>query len=144
MTIGLSLLSIVQSGEKWQDVDHRRRPRRPPYRSKTFGQLFSTLDARRFTLRLVESVGTGVTSSIRPMRIPARARARRALWAPGPGVFVPVPPVALSLMWRAVIPTSRQRAATSWAASMAAYGDDSSRSALTFIPPTHAYRVSTL
>lgn len=40
-------------------MTYKRRPRRPP-------------------LRRVQSVGMGVTSSIRPMRIPARARARRA------------------------------------------------------------------
>jgi hypothetical protein len=51
---------------------HRRRPRRPP-------------------LRLVESDGVGVTSSILPIFIPERASARRADWAPGPGVFVPLP-----------------------------------------------------
>ena len=70
----------------------RRRPRRPPF------------------LR-VESEGVGVTSSMRPMRIPARARARRADWAPGPGVLVPLPPVARILTWRAEIPSSLQRAA---------------------------------
>jgi hypothetical protein len=70
----------------------RRRPRRPPF-------------------RLVESDGVGVTSSIRPMRMPARASARRADWAPGPGVLVPLPPVALILTWRAEMPSSLQRAA---------------------------------
>ena len=75
---------------------------------------------------------------------------------PGPGVLVPlpdanmlaatlkpdgmqnrfvVPPVALILMCNALIPNSLHLTATSWAASMAAYGEDSSRSALTFIPP---------
>jgi len=58
---------------------YRRRPRRPPF-------------------LLVESVGQGVTSSIRPIRMPALARARRAACAPGPGAFVPTPPVALILM----------------------------------------------
>ena len=52
--------------------DHRRRPRRPPF------------------LR-VESEGVGVTSSIRPIFMPERARARSADWAPGPGVLVPLP-----------------------------------------------------
>jgi hypothetical protein len=52
-----------------------------------------------------------VTSSMRPMRIPARARARRADWAPGPGVLVPLPPVARILTWRAEMPSSLQRAA---------------------------------
>ena len=95
---------------------YKRRPRRPPF------------------LRVV-SVGIGVTSSMRPMRMPARARARRAAWAPGPGVLVRLPPVARSLMCKALIPTSLQRTTTSWAASIAAYGEASSRSALTFIPP---------
>lgn len=44
---------------------YSRRPRRPPF------------------LR-VESVGTGVVSSMRPIFMPARASARRADWAPGP------------------------------------------------------------
>ena len=51
---------------------YRRRPRRPPF-------------------LLVLSVGMGVTSSIRPMRIPALANALNADWAPGPGVFEPFP-----------------------------------------------------
>ena len=38
----------------------------------------STANSMR-TLRRVESVGIGVTSSMRPMRMPDRARARRAL-----------------------------------------------------------------
>ena len=107
---------------------------------------------------------------MRPIFIPERARARRADWAPGPGVFVPlpvekimlvlvydemivntrrmgkeeqdVPPVARILMWRALIPNSLQRMATSCAANMAAYGEDSSRSALTFIPPVTRVMVS--
>ena len=107
---------------------------------------------------------------MRPIFIPERARARRADWAPGPGVLVPlpvekimlvlvydemivntrrmgkeeqdVPPVARILMWRALIPNSLQRMATSCAANMAAYGEDSSRSALTFIPPVTRVMVS--
>ena len=35
---------------------------------------------------------------IRPIFMPARAKARRALWAPGPGCLDLVPPVALILM----------------------------------------------
>lgn len=70
------------------------RPRRPPF------------------LR-VESEGMGVTSSILPIFIPERANARNALWAPGPGVFVLLPPVALNFMWRAVIPRSLHFSATS-------------------------------
>lgn len=46
-----------------------------------------------------------------------------------------VPPVARSLMCSAVIPRSLHFSATSWAANIAAYGDASSLSAFTFIPP---------
>lgn len=35
---------------------------------------------------------------IRPIFMPERARARSADWAPGPGVLVLFPPVALSLI----------------------------------------------
>ena len=56
---------------------HRRRPLLPPF------------------LR-VESDGVGVTSSILPIFIPERAKARRADWAPGPGVLVPLPMCHLS------------------------------------------------
>ena len=73
---------------------YKRRPRRPPF------------------LR-VESDGMGVTSSIRPIFIPARAKARRADWAPGPGVLVLLPPVARSLMCKAVMPNSLHFSATS-------------------------------
>ena len=92
---------------------HRRRPLRPP-------------------LRRVESDGVGVTSSILPIFIPDRASARRADWAPGPGVLVPLPidhvlafrqyihqnssdlpPVALILMCSALMPNSLHLAATS-------------------------------
>ena len=59
--------------------------------------------------------------------------AQRALTA-GPGDFVLLPPFARILMCNAVIPSSLHRAATSCAASIAAYGEDSSRSAFTFIP----------
>ena len=47
---------------------------------------------------LLESVGIGVTSSMRPIFIPDRASALNADCAPGPGVFVRLPPVARSLM----------------------------------------------
>lgn len=40
---------------------------------------------------LVESVGTGVTSSILPILIPDLANILRADWAPGPGVLVSTP-----------------------------------------------------
>ena len=47
---------------------------------------------------LVESVGTGVTSSILPIFIPYLANALKALYAPGPGVLVSTPPLALILI----------------------------------------------
>ena len=97
---------------------------------------------RRPPFLLVASDGIGVTSSIRPIFIPERARARSADWAPGPGVFVFVPPVALSLMCNAVMPTVLHFSATSCAANIAAYGDASSRSAFTFIPPVTRTMVS--
>ena len=84
----------------------------------------------------------GVTSSIRPILRPERAKALRALCAPGPGVLGPLPPVALILMCKAVMPSSLHLAATSCEANMAAYGDDSSRSARTFIPPVTRTMVS--
>lgn len=62
-----------------RNLIYKRRPRLPPF------------------LR-VESDGMGVTSSIRPIFIFERAKALRALCAPGPGVFVLLPPVALNLM----------------------------------------------
>merc|ERR1711971_513359 len=74
--------------------------------------------------------------------MPARAKARMAAWPPGPGVFCLVPPRARILMWRAVTPISLHRTATSWAACIAAYGEFSSRSALTFIPPETRVMVS--
>lgn len=58
---------------------YKRRPRRPPF------------------LR-VESDGIGVTSSMRPIFMLERAKARNADCAPGPGVFVRLPPVARNLM----------------------------------------------
>jgi hypothetical protein len=70
------------------------RPRRPPF------------------LR-VESDGTGVTSSIRPIFIDERANARSADCAPGPGVLVLFPPVARNLMCNAVIPSVLHFSATS-------------------------------
>lgn len=61
------------------DKNHRRLPLLPPF------------------LRVL-SVGIGVTSSIRPIFMPERAKALSADWAPGPGVLVLFPPVALSLI----------------------------------------------
>jgi len=58
-----------------------------------------------------------------------------AAWAPGPGVLGPAPPGARTLMWMAVIPLSRAISAAAVDARMAAYGEDSIRSALTNMPP---------
>jgi hypothetical protein len=75
-----------------------------------------------------------VTSSMRSMRKPNLASALMAAWAPGPGVLGPAPPGARTFMWTAVIPLSRAISAAV-DARMAAYGEDSMRSALTNIPP---------
>lgn len=74
-------------------------------------------------------------SSMRSMRNPALAKALMAACAPGPGVLGPDPPGALTLMCIAVIPLSLATSAAAPAARMAAYGEDSSLSALTNIPP---------
>ena len=87
------------------------------------------------------SVGIGVTSSILPILIPFLAMALRADWAPGPGALSPVPPLALSLIWTAVIPSCLSLFTTSTAAIIAAYGEDSSLSDLTFIPPVTLAKV---
>jgi len=76
-----------------------------------------------------------VVSSMRPMRNPALASARIAAWAPGPGVLAPDPPGARTFMWMAVMPLSLAIVATCDAHLMAAYGEDSSLSALTNMPP---------
>ncbi len=72
---------------------------------------------------------------MRSMRKPALARALIAACAPGPGVLGPDPPGALTLMWMAVIPLSLAVSAAALAARIAAYGDDSSLSCFTNIPP---------
>jgi hypothetical protein len=69
------------------------------------------------------------------MRKPNLANARIAACAPGPGVLGPEPPGARTFMWIAVIPLSRATSAAAVAARIAAYGDDSIRSAFTNIPP---------
>ena len=46
---------------------------------------------------------------MRPIFSPERARARRADCAPGPGVFVLLPPVARSFTCKAVTPSSYRR-----------------------------------
>ena len=76
------------------------------------------------------------------MRKPNRANALMAACAPGPGVLGPAPPGARTLMWIAVIPLSRAISAAPVDARIAAYGDDSIRSALTNIPPVVRAMVS--
>ena len=83
-----------------------------------------------------------MTSSMRSMRKPNLANARIAACAPGPGVRGPAPPGALTLMLIAVIPLSRAISAAAIDARMAAYGEDSIRSALTNIPPVVRAMVS--
>lgn len=85
---------ILKVDSKLKLTDYSLRPRRPPF------------------LR-VESDGTGVTSSMRPIFMLERAKARRADCAPGPGVLVLFPPVARSLMWRALMPSNLHFSATS-------------------------------
>jgi len=77
----------------------------------------------------------GVTSSMRPTRNPALAKARMAACAPAPGVLAPEPPGARTLMCMAVIPLSLATVAACDAARMVAYAEDSRRSDLTCIPP---------
>jgi len=84
----------------------------------------------------------GVTSSMRPTRNPALAKARIAAWAPAPGVLAPDPPGARTFMWMAVIPLSLAMVAAWAAARMVAYADDSSRSDLTCMPPEDLDMVS--
>ncbi|KYN11163.1 hypothetical protein ALC57_16712, partial [Trachymyrmex cornetzi] len=86
---------IIHPIQKAIRTAYSLRPRRPPF------------------LR-VESDGIGVTSSIRPIFMLDRAKARRADCAPGPGVFVLLPPVALNLMCSAVMPKDLHFSATSY------------------------------
>ena len=79
---------------------------------------------------------------MRSMRNPNLANALMAACAPGPGVLGPAPPGARTLMWMAVIPLSRAISAAPVDARMAAYGEDSIRSALTNIPPVVRAMVS--
>ena len=74
-------------------------------------------------------------SSILPILKPVLASALMAACAPGPGVLASCPPGARTLMWMAVMPLSLAVWAAWNAACMAAYGDDSIRSALTYMPP---------
>src|SRR5208282_3656106 len=77
----------------------------------------------------------GVTSSMLPIFIPLLARDLTTDCAPCPGILDPCPPGALILMFMFVTPFSIAVAATLYAACIAAYGDPSSWSALTTIPP---------
>src|SRR2546428_310443 len=72
---------------------------------------------------------------MRPIRRPARDRARIAAWAPGPGDFDLLPPGARTRTWIESIPFSFAASATRSAAFIAAYGDASSFAALTTMPP---------
>lgn len=69
---------------------------------------------------LVESVGIGVTSSILPIFIPYLANALIAAYAPGPGVLVSTPPLALIFKCKALIFNSLHLLTTSNAANIAA------------------------
>ena len=77
--LALTLHNFSRLLDVLASTTYKRRPRRPPF------------------LRVL-SVGTGVTSSMRPILRPERERARRADWPPGPGLFVLLPPVARILM----------------------------------------------
>ena len=52
------------------------------------------------------------------------------------------PPAAWSLTWRTVMSSSLNLCETSWAAGMAAHGEDSSPSAFSFMPPVLRTKVS--
>ena len=49
---------------------------------------------------LVLSVGTGVISSILPIFMPSLAKALKAAWAPGPGVFDWTPTMAEKFFYK--------------------------------------------
>ena len=83
-----------------------------------------------------------MTSSMRSILNPNLANALIAAWALGPGVLGPAPPGARTLMWMAVIPLSLAISAAPVDARIAAYGEDSMRSALTNIPPVVRAMVS--
>ena len=76
------------------------------------------------------------------MRMPARARARMAAWAPGPGLRCLPWPGARTLTWTPTIPFSRAVWATLPAICIAAYGELSLRSCLTTMPPLDLVTVS--
>jgi hypothetical protein len=81
--------------------------------TRSMANVYNLLPRRPPFLR-VESDGMGVTSSMRPIIIPERASALSADCAPGPGVLVLLPPVALSFMCRAFIPRVLHFSATSY------------------------------
>ncbi len=74
--------------------------------------------------------------------MPARASARIAACAPGPGERALFPPGARTRTCNVSYPFSFMVAATWSAAFIAAYGLDSSRAALTTIPPVAFVSVS--
>ena len=80
---------------------------------------------------LVVSCGIGVTSSIFPILNPPLASARIAACAPGPGTLEPTPPTARTLICNPVNPFVFADSDTTFAAFIAAKGDDSYLSALT-------------
>ena len=81
-------------------------------------------------------------NAILPILNPARASARIAACAPGPGETERLPPGALTFTWTFVIAFSFEISATRYAAFIAAYGDASSFAAFTTIPPDHFVIVS--
>ena len=87
--------------------------------------------SRRCAIQASPEPGGGRRARTRPGRPLLSDRADRPGAAAAFGFLSP-PLLSLTLM----------RWATSWAASMAAYGDDSSRSAFTFMPPVTRQRVS--
>src|SRR3989338_4268218 len=98
--------------------------------------MFYTLLPLRPPFILQPLCGSGVTSSILPMRNPVLAKARIAGCAPGPGFFGPLlPPLARTLITKPLMPFSRQISATFLAQPIAAVGELSRRSDLTICPP---------
>lgn len=110
-------------------------------------ELTDTSDLHAWTGQGSESRLSTRARGLCPVKDGETSQSNRQTWCTGKdGTCVCVcyllPPVALSLICSAVIPSSLQRWATSWAANMAAYGEDSSLSAFTFIPPVTRQMVS--
>src|SRR3989338_349936 len=98
--------------------------------------LFYTRRPRLPPFILQPLCGSGVTSSILPMRMPTLDNVRMAACAPGPGFLAPLwPPCARTRMYNPVMPFSRQISATFFAAPIAAVGELSRRSDFTIWPP---------